>query len=64
MVSLGLSMMPSIVPFGLCMSICVSSDGWVRNVVVGVGVLSRLGLMGCVVKVVCMGCHSPFVAKG
>ena len=32
--------------------------------IVGVGVLSRLGLMGCVEKVVCMGCHPPFVTKG
>ena len=31
--------------------------------VIGVGVLSRLGLMDCVEKVVCMGCHPPFVTN-
>ena len=50
--SLVLSMVPRTVPFGLWMRTCVSSDGCVRNVVVGVGVLSRLGLIGCVENVV------------
>ena len=57
-------MVPRIVPFGLWMRTWVSSDGCVRNVVADVGVLSRLGLIGCVEKVVCMGCHPPFVADG
>ena len=57
-------MVPRIVPFGLWMRTWVSSDGCVRKVVVDVGVLSRLGLIGYVEKVVCIGCHPPFVGDG
>ena len=39
----------------------MSSVGCVRIVVMGFGVLSRLGLIGCVVNVVWVGCHHPFV---
>ena len=46
LVSRVLSMMPRIVPFGLWMRTWVSSKGCMRSVMVGVGILSRLGLIG------------------
>ena len=49
-------------PFGLCKR---SREGYVGcevSVMSQVGMMSKSGLIGAVVKVVCVGCHPPSVA--